>query len=272
MAKLHPSQTIPFQDSRPLLGTSAELRARAKMDGYLFFRGLLPPADVLSVRRALLVEVGRSGWLDDAGSEDARVRSGVEPVLEGDDPAWRDFYVRAYRRPELHALNRHPILSGTFEALFGEAVLAHPRVIARVMFPNTSRFTTPPHQDHFHIGGTPETWTAWIPLGDCPVELGGLAIAIGSHQGGDFPVERAEGAGGHAVACRPDWVWATGAFRAGDVLAFHSHTVHQADDNASRDCLRLSCDFRFQALSAPVDPSSLRPHRDWLTWEEVRRE
>ena len=36
--------------------------------------------------------------------------------------------------------------------------------------------TTPPHQDPWYIGGTQEVWTAWVPVGDCPDEFGGIAV------------------------------------------------------------------------------------------------
>jgi ectoine hydroxylase-related dioxygenase (phytanoyl-CoA dioxygenase family) len=268
MAVLPLVNTVSFRDSTPIISEPSELRVRAESDGYLFFRNLLPVADVLRVRAAMLAEARHSGWLRD-GANDDTVKTELEPVVEGGGDAWHRFYCRVYRRRELHALNHHPALIRAFEALFGDGVLSHPRVIGRAMFPRTQRFTTPPHQDYFYIRGTPDTWTTWIPLGDCPEELGGLAVAPGSHLDGLLPVERAEGAGGHSVGTRREQTWASGAFSAGDVLAFHSHTVHQARDNCTPDRLRLSCDFRFQAVSAPVHPSSLEPHMNCLSWAEI---
>jgi ectoine hydroxylase-related dioxygenase (phytanoyl-CoA dioxygenase family) len=56
---------------------------------------------------------------------------------------------------------------------------------------------------------------------------------------------------------------------AGDVLTFHSHTVHRALPNRTADRMRLSADFRYQPASHPVAPDSLLPHFARLTWEEI---
>ena len=53
------------------------------------------------------------------------------------------------------------------------------------------------------------------------------------------------------------------------MVLFHSLTVHKALPNLDPMHLRLSVDFRYQPLSHPVDPSSLLPHHNQITWEEV---
>ena len=51
----------------------------------------------------------------------------------------------------------------------------------------------------FHaIQGTPDTYTAWMPLTDLPAEMGGLQIASGSHLKGVYEFEPSLGAGGMA--------------------------------------------------------------------------
>ena len=62
--------------------------------------------------------------------------------------------------------------------------LRHPRSIARIIFPDYPASTTPPHQDYVHIQATEAVWAAWIPLGDCPKEMGGLTLMPGSHRQG----------------------------------------------------------------------------------------
>ena len=264
------SRSKPFLDSTPLLGDAAALQARASESGYLFFRGLLPGGDVRKVADAVLDEAWSSGWFESAKPTMGEViPANIEPIIEGASAPWRRFYCSVYRRRELHALNQHPRLLSALATLFAEQVLAHPRVIARVMFPNAQRFTTPPHQDFFHIGGTEDTWTAWVPLVDCPEQLGGLAVVPGSHRWGLMATRPADGAGGRGLAARRDWTWAVGNFRIGDVLCFHSHTIHQGRSNLTADRLRISCDFRYQRASQPVHSSSLLPHMGWLSWAEV---
>jgi hypothetical protein len=56
---------------------------------------------------------------------------------------------------------------------------------------------------------------------------------------------------------------------AGDVLLFHSHTVHAARPNISDGALRISADYRFQSASLPVVADSLQPHMGRLRWDDV---
>ncbi|SRR5260221_5735289 len=134
------SRSKPFLDSTPLLGDAAALQARASESGHLFFRGLLPGGDVRKVADAVLDEAWSSGWFESAKPTMGEViPANIEPIIEGPSAPWRRFYCSVYRRRELHALNQHPRLLSALATLFADEVLAHPRVIARVMFPNAQR-------------------------------------------------------------------------------------------------------------------------------------
>ena len=56
---------------------------------------------------------------------------------------------------------------------------------------------------------------------------------------------------------------------AGDVLLFHSLTIHQGVDNTSGDRIRLAGSFRYQRVSEPADAGALTVHLGVLSWEEV---
>lgn len=262
----------PFLESTALIADPPALRARAAEDGYLFFRGLLPPDALLEVRRQMLTVLERHGWL----APDAPLMEGVarpELLFQEGDEAFAPVYDDVQRLEAFHALAHAPSLLGMFAALFGEPVLVHPRNIARLIYPRSAAFTTPAHQDYVHIQGTPETWTAWFPLGDCPRHLGGLEVLERSHRNGLLPVHAAAGAGGLGVD--PNGVggaWRGGDFACGDVVVFHSHNVHRGVPNHSRERFRLSCDFRYQAASQPVVEGSLQPHHGRLSWDEIYRD
>ena len=155
-----------------------------------------------------------------------------------------------------------------FERMLGEAVLPHPRLIGRTIFPQREAFTTPPHQDFIPIQGTTETYTAWFPLHDLPPDMGGLEVAAGSHQGGVYEFSPALGAGGLAIADPLADTWTGGPLEAGDVLFFHSMTAHRGLANTG-ESLRLSIDARYQRRDAPIAPGSLLPHSQPDTWENV---
>ena len=73
----------------------------------------------------------------------------------------------------------------------------HPMKISRLVFPQNTAFSTPPHQDFVPIQGTTDTYTCWIPLGDCPREHGGLTVRAGSHQSGVYELHLTRGAWWH---------------------------------------------------------------------------
>ena len=258
-----------FIVSNDLLHRPDALRARAGEDGYLFFHGLLEPEILQRLRGQILALCAEARWLA-PGSDpaDGIAAPGVAPA-EG-QPAFMALYNQVNRLEDFHALAHHPALLAMLGDLFGEPPLAHARNIARLIFPQATQFTTPAHQDYIHIQGTEETWTAWIPLSDCPRELGSLAVLPGSHRGGLLPVHAALGAGGLGI--RTDdlpFAWAASDFAAGDALFFHSLLVHRGLPNVTPDRLRLSVDFRYQGVSQPVVASSFQPHHGQLSWEDI---
>lgn len=260
-----------FAESSNLTGQPEALRARAAQDGYLFFRGLLPEGTLRAARAAILEVCARFGFLNPAHPLNEAVAAEGVRYREG-DPEYMAAYDEIQRLESFHALSHEPALLEALRGLFGEEVLVHPRNIARVMFPQNNEFTTPAHQDYVHIQGTEETWTAWIPLGDCPRELGGLEVLPGSHRHGVLPVRSAYGAGGLGVETDGLGLeWAGGDFRCGDVLLFHSLCVHRGVNNRTANQVRLSVDYRYQGVSSPVTEGSLLPHFNRVPWEEIYR-
>ena len=269
MAATVMSQTAMYTDSTSLLSDPVALRARAARDGYLYFRQLLDPKKVRNVRRQVLEVARKHGWVDESAPlEDGIAKAGVQ-FIESIHPEWKEYYRDVQKLRDFHALALAPELIGMFEKLFNEPVLLHSRNIARIIFPNSLQYTTPAHQDYSHIKGTQDTWTTWIPGGDCPAELGGLAILPGSHKRGLLPTHAAYGAGGSGVEVGDDAVWHLGDLKCGDILTFHSLTIHQGRDNITPDRLRISFDYRYQPRSHPLVKSSMEPHHRLMPWEEI---
>ena len=200
MAMVDMKQIHSLEDAIDLLANPKELRQQAKKDGCLFFRGLFDPECVLEVRRQVLEVCREHGWLaDESDLMEGIANPGIR-VGESGVPRWQAFYEDLLRVRDFHALALEPAIIRMFEALFGESVLAHSRNICRVVFPDMNTHSTPPHQDNYFIGGSDETWTAWIPLGDCPEKLGGLAVNRGSHRHGMLETSEGVGPGGRQVA------------------------------------------------------------------------
>ena len=269
MATTTMTSVDPFVDATDLLNTPDQLQDRAREEGYLFFKNLLDPDPLLNLRQQILKICQTHGWLQEGTPLIDGIPHPDVLIPESRDPAWQAFYCDIQKCRDFHALALNPAILHMLETLFGESVLPHPRNILRAMFPNSERFSTPPHQDNFYIGGSKDTWTVWFPLGDCSVELGSLACAPGTHRLGNLDVHAAEGAGGRAVDPGDNTRWVGGDFDWGDVLILHSLTIHQGRDNLSKNRLRLSCDYRYQPRSHPVREDSLQPHMGWQTWEEI---
>lgn len=253
----------PFTDSKSLLDQPAQLRAQMAQDGYLFLASLLPKDALTEVYDAIVDLCQQQGWADKNG------RAQGETVVEGDDAFWA-VYDPLQQLEDFHALAHRPEILGAIEALVQEPPFVHPRNIARISYPQTEHFTTPAHQDFVHIQGTPETYTVWFPLSDCPRELGNLEVLAGSHHEQILPVHKAAGAGGLGIDTDGlSHTWHGGDFAAGDVLIFHSHTVHRAIPNRTANQLRLSVDYRYQGVSQPIVGDGLLPHYNRLTWDQI---
>lgn len=265
--------TKPHQDATQLLDEPAALRAQAEEQGYFYFKGLLPTADVLSVRRQILETCRRHGFLNDqAPLEDGVVRDGFFIRESDSDPQWLAYYSEILKLRDFHALAQHENILAVLDRLIGEPLLPHSRNISMALFPRGVKTTTPAHQDFNFIGGTEETWTAWIPCGDCPLSLGGLAMLPGSNQWGFLPHQAYDPTVPSCIDIPDDSVWTVSDMACGDVLMFKSTTVHQGVANPSPDRVRLSLDFRYQPRSHPVRKDSLEPHMQLLSWDEIYKD
>jgi hypothetical protein len=263
------SEPAPFLVSDPAKEDAATLRARMQREGYLFFRGLISTPQIRETRAEILNACAREGWLQPGSDIDAGIAAPGITRTEP-EPDYMTVYSQVLRGEAFNTLAHDPGLLAVLRGLFAEEPLPHARNIARIIFPQNTRYTTPSHQDYLHIQGTEETYTAWIPLGACPHALGSLVVLPGSHRSGVFPVHRAYGAGGAGIDTEAlPYRWTGSDFEEGDVVLFHSLTVHKALPNLSPDRLRLSVDFRYQPLSHPVAASSLRPHYDREEWEQI---
>jgi hypothetical protein len=216
--------------------------------GCLLLRDLLPRADVRALRTRVLEACRDLGWLDEGVPLDEGVaHGGATPGAY--DATWTELQGRVVPTPEFARLREHPRVADVLATVFGGPARSGRGDVCRVFAPGRPELTTLPHQDHFYVQGNPALWTVWIPLGDCPRRLGGLAVLPGSHRSGLLP-HSGEGSGRQGVDVGPEVVWAAADYRCGDVLAFNSLTLHRALDNRTARRLRLSADFRWEPVAA----------------------
>jgi ectoine hydroxylase-related dioxygenase (phytanoyl-CoA dioxygenase family) len=236
--------------------TPCTLQDEIRSKGYVLIRGLLPQEAVSSVLGDVTQVLSSAGWL--LPGPDPQQRMADTSAVCGDpDPTFKRVYQEVFNLESFHALPHQPALLEVMKMLVGEQVLVHPKPIGRLIFPRCERLVTTAHQDYEFMGGDPEFFTAWIPLHDCPVNVGPLRILEGSHR---FGVQRHERENLHVPAIPEEKVagdgWVGGDVNAGDVLIFHSLIVHAASPNSSNR-LRLSLDCRFQDARRTLNPANL---------------
>jgi ectoine hydroxylase-related dioxygenase (phytanoyl-CoA dioxygenase family) len=250
------------------LSDPAALRERAGNDGYLWLRGLLPASDVAALRAEILAVCATHGWLRAGGADNT-----VEPAAacQAPDDAYYGVYREVMKLQRFNELAHHQAILEVMALLLDTpTVLVRPAKLARLVFPQDDVGPTPPHQDFPHEQGTANAYTCWVPLGGCPRELGGLAVWPGSHRAGVHRHGFVPGVGGLGIPLDDASVdWLTADFVAGDVVLFHSLTVHKATRNATPDRLRISADYRYQRVDEPVPRHALSPSGGSLGWDEI---
>jgi hypothetical protein len=262
-----------LRDSSYLAGNGESLRERMKEDGYLFMRGYFRRDDVMDARREIVGRLAAEG-LFEPGTDamDAIIRKGGDSTFRAD---------LALNNAPLHRLLYTGAMMDFYREFFGEPVRHYDFTWLRAMSPGRG---TRAHCDVVYMGrGTRQKLlTAWTPLGDAPLTLGGLMILENSHLQHerlrhylerDVDTYCANGRHAPEIESGEKWWewdgslskdpvslrqklggrWLTTEFEAGDLLTFTMYTVHASLDNASPDRMRFSSDSRYQPASLPAD-------------------
>ena len=263
-----------LRESNDAMQDPAELRSRMAEEGYLFFRRLQDADKLRALRQEMMTTIQRVGWLIQGTDPNYAIADVTKQCTEG-DPEYTAGYAEVYKLEAFHRSGHWPEVTDMIETIMGRPIMPHPHKVARIWFPKYTEHTTPTHQDFVHFQGNFETLTAWAPVGDCPIELGGLAVIPGSHKVNRVLEHHFSlGAGSLIVdvdaheEVKPDWH--TTNYEAGDTLIFPALTIHKALPNYTEDKLRLSLDNRYQAVGDPVAEHMLEPHGpSGLNWEQV---
>jgi ectoine hydroxylase-related dioxygenase (phytanoyl-CoA dioxygenase family) len=139
---------------------------------------------------------------------------------------------------------------------------------------------TPAHYDLVYLrGGTSRVVTTWIPIGDIPVEMGGLTYLEGSHRLGcemeaEFEKANADLSQEERISAfnrnmtEGGWVskdlpimaerfntrWLIADYEAGDIVLHSPFMIHASTTNQSANgLLRLSTDIRYQNVDDEID-------------------
>ena len=259
--------------SNDIMEDAEVLRERIDGEEYLFFKRLQKPEKLIELRRQMLTVMQEAGWLI-AGTDPVDGIADISRQCTEGDVEYSDVYHQVYRLEAFHRSAHWPEVMEIMAKVVGKPVLPHPHKVARLWFPQYTAHTTPIHQDFVHFQGNFETYTCWAPIGDCPIELGGLAVLPGSHKI-DKVMDHHFSLGAGSLCINTDELadnWHTTDYEIGDTLIFPALTVHKALPNLTEDRLRVSLDNRYTATDSIVSDHMLEPHLNGfnqLKWDDV---
>jgi hypothetical protein len=245
------------------------LRERFDKWGYLYIKRYVPVEQCESLLSEILNESGPH--ISRKGSQPPHLEG--QPFFET-DPVWDEIYPKIQSLEAFHHFFHQPHILDLMETVSGTSAFVYPMKMARISTPGKIGYETPPHQDaHSHHAG-PTMAGFWVALHDVTEDMGRVKVLPGSHTGGVRPVFSTQGVGG--VQCEiydDETLWHVSDFEAGDVLIFHSCTVHKAEPNTTAETVRISVDTRFCDHGAPVFSTNLDPHHGWriegLDWSSI---
>ena len=219
---------------------SASLKQEMEAHGYVVIRGLLASEDLNSLLGDISEVLRDAGWLNPDSNPLERIGN-VDAACAYDDPGYKVVRDKVFGLQSFHALPHHRLLQTVMKLLVGEQLLIHPKSEARLIFPNFERGIVQAHQDHTAVAGDEESFTAWIPLHDCPVAQGPLRILDSSHRFGLQPTAGETGYIPRGTEQGRDWVG--GDINAGDVLLFHRAVVvtKRMASNDTAPCHNTPC-------------------------------
>jgi ectoine hydroxylase-related dioxygenase (phytanoyl-CoA dioxygenase family) len=253
----------------------ADLRRQYEEQGYLWLKGFLNRQDVLDFR----------GWVFSHLMQTGILQPGSDPMMgySADGPGDKLMADRRLmslvRSTAYEGFCAQPRLSSFMDEFLRGISYLHKRKIMRFTRPGTTT-VTPAHYDLVYLrGGTTRIVTAWIPIGDIPIDMGGLVYLDGSHAiGVQMEREFAEDAasltpeerisaynknmteGGWVSKDLPDMAerfgtrWLGADYEAGDVMLHSPYMIHASTTN--RDAagrIRLSTDIRYQNVDDEID-------------------
>jgi hypothetical protein len=160
-----------FVDGTHLLEDFDSLRQHMTEHGYIYLPGYLDRQQVLETRGAITAKLAQTGLLDPA-----------YPAMDAmPNPAYDDSqrHPLAQHDPALEELLYAGKTMQFFERYFGKQVRHFDYTWLRAVPPGPG---TPTHCDIVYMGrGSHNLHTAWTPLGDIDLVMGGLIILDKSH-------------------------------------------------------------------------------------------
>ena len=253
----------------------AQLREQYQEQGYLWLKGILPRQKVLDFRRRYFTSFMETGLVHRDFDPVEGIYSGGGEARVAINRALMTF-VRTAAYEAFCLMEEMWRFYDVF--LEGDSYL-HKRKIVRHTRPQ-DKTCTGAHYDLIYLrGGTDRVVTSWIPIGDIPVEMGGLIYLEGSDAWGrkmeaDYQVNSAHLATNERVSAynrymdNSGWMtkdlpaladrvgtrWLIADYETGDMMVHSPYMIHASTVNLDpRGRIRLSTDIRYQRVKDEID-------------------
>jgi len=276
---------IPSDPGTPVQTLWEQYRSQ----GYLWLKGILDRREVIDFRRRYFTAFNATGLVA-PGTDPTEGIYANQPV---DPQAIRQILVEAVRWAAYEAFCLSKPIYTFFEEALGGPVYLHKRKLIRHTHPGDANCTGAHYDLTYLRAGTDRVYTAWIPLGDIPVEMGGLVYLEGSDRWGrekeaEFAVLNANLTPEERISAynrnmsSTGWLtkelpslserlntrWLCADYEAGDMVIHSAYMIHAATENRDPGGrMRLSTDIRYQLVSDEIDA---RWTRDWSPDDEKR--
>jgi ectoine hydroxylase-related dioxygenase (phytanoyl-CoA dioxygenase family) len=258
----------------PNIGVGA-IRRLYEENGYVWLKGFLPRNEVIEFRGWVFAHLAKTGLIE----QGTDVRYGIASAAELENRAADRCLMSLVRSTAYEGFCAQPRITHFMDEFLSGISYLHKRKIMRFVRPGTAT-VTPAHYDLVYLrGGTSRVVTTWIPIGDTPLEMGGLVYLEGSHAIGlkmerEFsernkhlsPEEQVSAynrnmtEGGWVskdlpeMAERFDTRWLAANYEAGDIMLHSPFMIHASTTNQDKgQRLRLSTDIRYQNVDDEID-------------------
>ncbi|KAL9108569.1 MAG: hypothetical protein Q9227_006655 [Pyrenula ochraceoflavens] len=285
------SWLTPTSKETPL----SEIRARYMRDGYVWIKNVIPRSDVYDIREQYFRTISSTGLLaPDSSPRDGIFNSNLDPTAHQGLGATPQKSAEK-TLDEIHASNEyqsfitHPNLREWVRRLMGwDKEILLKRGLIRHNVPG-SKCPSGIHYDQLFLrAGDPVFVTAWVPMGDCAANGGGLmyledSCKLAEHIENRFKEQQEKenmdkeerisafnyhmGELGHLSHNAETWAkedglgkrWLVADFEAGDVVFHSPWMIHASSQNSDKfGRIRLASDLRFYEEGAKIDESSMR--------------
>ncbi|MDZ7991455.1 MAG: phytanoyl-CoA dioxygenase family protein [Nostoc sp. EfeVER01] len=267
---------LGWLNSSDITSSIATLKQQYQEQGYLWLKGLLDTKKVMEFRYLFLTKCKRLGLL----KEGSLTEDGIFCVRKIKPGIMNKIRCEMITSKEYEFLFNSKEILNFFQFFLNGSVCSLERKIIRCKIPGDYSSDTGSHYDLTYLRcGTNDVYTCWIPLGDIPVEMGGLIYLENSWKLGqqieqkfDSDISNLSCQEAHAIRSqgmgRRGWItkdlaalsdllnsrWLVAEYKAGDVVVHSPYIIHASSTNQDlQKRIRLSTDIRYQRVDYKID-------------------